>query len=303
MQSFEQSFTIPATTSYYNSSSNGASECNYLLETFHQLPHGDFRPTFYNPFEIKHRRRTSRSQLKVLEKSFSENPKPNATVRRILAQKLDMTPRGVQIWFQNRRAKAKMQRRKSYGEYTTTTCYQQTSNDMHTQQYDTKENAYPAHQATASQKTADMDQSALFSQFFANVQTQSDKPAFTSYLPPKSHDTVSTSNADMQSNWGYLPWQHQQQEQKEHQEQDNVRSVATMAAAVAAAASCEQGNSNLVHMGIPDDNDQEWLAMSTHPLVQVKDPNVMRRKSCPVQSDAVSDPAIDQFQVGIQSKK
>ncbi|KAI8639613.1 homeobox domain-containing protein, partial [Parasitella parasitica] len=55
----------------------------------------------------KHRRRTSRAQLKVLEKSFSENPKPNATVRRILAQKLDMTPRGVQIWFQNRRAKAK----------------------------------------------------------------------------------------------------------------------------------------------------------------------------------------------------
>ncbi|KAI8883276.1 homeobox, partial [Backusella circina FSU 941] len=60
----------------------------------------------------KHRRRTSRAQLKVLEKSFSENPKPNATIRRILAQRLDMTPRGVQIWFQNRRAKAKLQRRK-----------------------------------------------------------------------------------------------------------------------------------------------------------------------------------------------
>ncbi|KAI9266062.1 Homeodomain-like protein [Sporodiniella umbellata] len=72
----------------------------------------DFRPTFYNPFEIKHRRRTSRAQLKILEKSFSENCKPNATVRRILAQQLDMTPRGVQIWFQNRRAKAKLLRRK-----------------------------------------------------------------------------------------------------------------------------------------------------------------------------------------------
>ncbi|KAI8888998.1 homeobox-domain-containing protein, partial [Backusella circina FSU 941] len=71
----------------------------------------DFRPTFYNPFEIKHRRRTSRAQLKILEKSFSENSKPNATTRRILAQTLDMTPRGVQIWFQNRRAKAKLQRR------------------------------------------------------------------------------------------------------------------------------------------------------------------------------------------------
>ncbi|ORZ19591.1 homeobox domain-containing protein, partial [Absidia repens] len=55
----------------------------------------------------KHRRRTSRAQLKVLEKSFLENAKPNATVRRYLAQELEMTPRGVQIWFQNRRAKAK----------------------------------------------------------------------------------------------------------------------------------------------------------------------------------------------------
>ncbi|CAO3599240.1 unnamed protein product [Absidia cylindrospora] len=74
---------------------------------------GDFRPTFYNPFEIKHRRRTSRAQLKILEKSFLENTKPNASVRRYLAQELEMTPRGVQIWFQNRRAKAKLQKRKS----------------------------------------------------------------------------------------------------------------------------------------------------------------------------------------------
>lgn len=297
MQTFEQSFTIPATTSYYNPSSNGVSDCNYLLETFHQLPHGDFRPTFYNPFEIKHRRRTSRAQLKVLEKSFSDNPKPNATVRRVLAQKLDMTPRGVQIWFQNRRAKAKMQRRKSYSDYTT--CYQEASNDTHSERQSTKENSYP-HQATASQKTADMDQCALFSQFFANVQPQSDKPAFTSYLPPRSHATVSTGNADIQPTWGYLPWQQQQQhyeqEQKQQQQQDNVRSVATMAA-VAAAASYEQGNSNLVHMGIPGNDDQEWLTMPTHPLAQVKDPSMMRRKSCPVQCDAVFDPSIDQSQV------
>ncbi|OBZ80423.1 Homeobox protein HD-10 [Choanephora cucurbitarum] len=68
---------------------------------------GDFKATFYNPFEIKHRRRTSRAQFKVLEKTFLENPKPNAVVRRWLAQKLSMTPRGVQVWFQNRRAKEK----------------------------------------------------------------------------------------------------------------------------------------------------------------------------------------------------
>ncbi|KAI8979064.1 homeobox domain-containing protein, partial [Mycotypha africana] len=55
----------------------------------------------------KHRRRTSRAQFKVLESAFLGNPKPNAAVRRWLAETLVMTPRGVQVWFQNRRAKDK----------------------------------------------------------------------------------------------------------------------------------------------------------------------------------------------------
>lgn len=78
-----------------------------MFETFHQTPSGEFKPTFYNPFEIKHRRRTSRDQFQVLESSFLDNSKPNATVRRALAQRLGMTPRAVQVWFQNRRAKLK----------------------------------------------------------------------------------------------------------------------------------------------------------------------------------------------------
>lgn len=36
-----------------------------MFETFQQSPSGDFKPTFYNPFEIKHRRRTTKSQFKV----------------------------------------------------------------------------------------------------------------------------------------------------------------------------------------------------------------------------------------------
>ncbi|KAG0167487.1 hypothetical protein DFQ28_005974 [Apophysomyces sp. BC1034] len=74
----------------------------------------NFKPTFYNPFEIKHRRRTSRAQFRVLEKAFQENPKPNTNVRQSLAQRLSMTPRGVQIWFQNRRAKAKSQKQQHH---------------------------------------------------------------------------------------------------------------------------------------------------------------------------------------------
>src|ERR1700733_4093383 len=80
-----------------------------MFETFHQSPSGDFKPTFYNPFEIKHRRRTTKSQFRLLETSFQENSKPTATSRRALASKLGMTPRAVQVWFQNRRAKVKSQ--------------------------------------------------------------------------------------------------------------------------------------------------------------------------------------------------
>lgn len=72
-----------------------------------QSPHGELRTSFYNPHEVKRRRRTSRSQFKKLEKAFNENPKPDASTRRHLAQVLSMSPRGIQVWFQNRRAKSK----------------------------------------------------------------------------------------------------------------------------------------------------------------------------------------------------
>ncbi|MCO5549674.1 hypothetical protein L7F22_003147 [Adiantum nelumboides] len=70
-------------------------------------------PAFYNPFEVKHRRRTTRSQFKVLESTFLETPKPTASTRKALAEQLDMPLRAIQIWFQNRRAKAKSQSHRS----------------------------------------------------------------------------------------------------------------------------------------------------------------------------------------------
>ncbi|KAI9467978.1 MAG: hypothetical protein EXX96DRAFT_611900 [Benjaminiella poitrasii] len=79
----------------------------------------DFKTNFYNPFEVKHRRRTSRAQFKVLEKTFLENPKPSAPMRRWLAQKLVMSPRGVQVWFQNRRAKEKNSNAKAAKQLST----------------------------------------------------------------------------------------------------------------------------------------------------------------------------------------
>ncbi|KAH9445694.1 hypothetical protein H4Q26_004184 [Puccinia striiformis f. sp. tritici PST-130] len=63
--------------------------------------------TFYDPFQIKHRRRTTPAQLGILEAQFQSNCKPDVALRKQLADRLDMTPREVQVWFQNRRAKTK----------------------------------------------------------------------------------------------------------------------------------------------------------------------------------------------------
>jgi len=49
----------------------------------------------------------SREQLAVLIKSFEEEPLPNFDQRQTLAKVLGMTPRSVQIWFQNRRQRLK----------------------------------------------------------------------------------------------------------------------------------------------------------------------------------------------------
>lgn len=165
MQPFEQTFNFVPTHNGQYLQHNNLIENNtvnmYYLGYPQQTstdPNEDFRTAFYNPFEIKHRRRTSRAQLKILEKSFDENPKPNATVRRLLAQQLEMTPRGVQIWFQNRRAKAKLQRRKSGQE----------------------EDSAPVQ----AKKEEPNNSPALFNQFFNNLKAWDKNMRCSASLPP-----------------------------------------------------------------------------------------------------------------------
>ncbi|KAL7420680.1 hypothetical protein Q5752_004631 [Cryptotrichosporon argae] len=64
---------------------------------------------FYGNLEVKHRRRTTPEQLKVLEQWFEQNPRPDNATREHLAALLGITKRNVQVWFQNRRAKIKNQ--------------------------------------------------------------------------------------------------------------------------------------------------------------------------------------------------
>ncbi|KAA1471702.1 hypothetical protein DENSPDRAFT_850398 [Dentipellis sp. KUC8613] len=61
----------------------------------------------YIPGAVKTRKRTSPQQLTVLENVFTEDQKPDTALRKHLAEELNMSSREVQVWFQNRRAKAK----------------------------------------------------------------------------------------------------------------------------------------------------------------------------------------------------
>lgn len=272
MQSFEQSFTIQMDEENRSDINNFATSPTmkpdtYLLETFHQHPNGDFRPTFYNPFEIKHRRRTSRAQLKILEKAFSEHPKPSATIRRLLAQKLEMTPRGVQIWFQNRRAKAKLQRKKS-----SVHIQQQRQDEVDEDSYSDSNNSIKSSKSSLSKNISsspgDISQSSiLFSQFFAN--TSNSKHEFNS-------TTTKSQQVPLNVQWN---WQSNQQSISE-----NARAVATVAAATAVAtSSAPYEQTTTLTLGGGESN---WLARDNNNDADSRlfnrQQQSIRRKSCPV---------------------
>ncbi|KAI8081493.1 uncharacterized protein BX664DRAFT_340529 [Halteromyces radiatus] len=61
---------------------------------------------------VRKRTRATAEQLSVLEDTFSANVSPNSKLRKELSERLQMSERSIQIWFQNRRAKVKhMQKR------------------------------------------------------------------------------------------------------------------------------------------------------------------------------------------------
>lgn len=65
----------------------------------------------------KKRCRTTEDQLRILQRAFAADPMPNAHGRLLLAKRLGMSARAVQVWFQNRRAKEKQDaRRQQQGE-------------------------------------------------------------------------------------------------------------------------------------------------------------------------------------------
>lgn len=56
---------------------------------------------------LRRRRRLLPEESDLLNRVFEANQRPNSSVRERLASRLGMTSRGIQIWFQNRRAKVR----------------------------------------------------------------------------------------------------------------------------------------------------------------------------------------------------
>mmetsp|Transcript_146958 Transcript_146958/g.208366 ORF Transcript_146958/g.208366 Transcript_146958/m.208366 type:complete len:166 (-) Transcript_146958:133-630(-) len=60
-----------------------------------------------NARKKRKRHQTTPQQLRLLESIFAVNRTPDLALRTKLSGQLDMTPRRIQIWFQNKRAKMK----------------------------------------------------------------------------------------------------------------------------------------------------------------------------------------------------
>lgn len=82
---------------HHHHSNSGSSRSDVTASDWKQSSFFSYRPN-----EVKHRKRTTRQQLRVLEETFRTTQKPDGNVRKSLALQLNMTPRNVQVWFQNR---------------------------------------------------------------------------------------------------------------------------------------------------------------------------------------------------------
>ncbi|KAL2428218.1 hypothetical protein ABEF91_007693 [Exophiala dermatitidis] len=82
-----------------------------LAEYAEFMPPGMMQEDYGEPEEVSSRPRLTKEQVEVLEAQFQANHKPNSLVKRQLAIQTNLKFQRVGNWFQNRRAKAKQQKR------------------------------------------------------------------------------------------------------------------------------------------------------------------------------------------------
>ncbi|KAG0168607.1 hypothetical protein DFQ28_009298 [Apophysomyces sp. BC1034] len=91
---------------------------------------------------VRKRTRATPEQLAVLEDTFAMNVSPNSKLRKQLAERLQMSERSIQIWFQNRRAKTKLLQKRAQMQMQQASIRAQLYH-YHQQQYGVRHPAYP----------------------------------------------------------------------------------------------------------------------------------------------------------------
>lgn len=79
--------------------------CKHNIDTPRDAPHAIDSDTSFANNVIKKRHRLNAAESAYLGRCFAECPHPNTITRAYIATNLNMPPRSIQIWFQNRRAK------------------------------------------------------------------------------------------------------------------------------------------------------------------------------------------------------
>ncbi|KAI9493944.1 hypothetical protein BDB00DRAFT_928661 [Zychaea mexicana] len=103
---------ISSSSSSEASSSSSLATAKSIEQQHNNNPTTTSKTSTTTPTPTKKRTRATAEQLAVLEDTFAVNVSPNSKLRKQLAERLQMSERSIQIWFQNRRAKVKhMQKR------------------------------------------------------------------------------------------------------------------------------------------------------------------------------------------------
>lgn len=146
----------------------------------------------------KKRTRTSTEQLRILQKAFQTDPMPNSSARCTLSKKLGMSSRAVQVWFQNRRAKEKLDSKRNVMGLSGTSSFTYEEDDVDGEQDDDDEINFDEEAST------DSSSSAKASEFAASNSMKAlgmmGRMAFnagdssTSNAPIKSQRSLSTPN-------------------------------------------------------------------------------------------------------------
>ncbi|CAF1076904.1 unnamed protein product [Adineta steineri] len=94
---------------------NNNSTTNIYVQPTSSIQHVNTTPTLNNTFESippvgrRRRQRTifSKDQVDILDQIFEKNPYPDIQLREQLSQRLDVPEARIQVWFKNRRSRAR----------------------------------------------------------------------------------------------------------------------------------------------------------------------------------------------------